>query len=73
MAPMRDLICGGCELADNDTTEFSPLSLARREHLRRPRQFPLSSRGNLPRRSGMTNRKTPENAKALHARTAASA
>jgi len=37
---MRDLICGGCELASDDTTEFSPLFLARREHLRRPRQLP---------------------------------
>ena len=41
---MRDLICGGCELADCDITDFSPLSDARREHLRTGRDsYPVFS------------------------------
>jgi hypothetical protein len=56
---MRDLICGGCELADGDTTEFSPLSHARREHLRTGRD----SCSVFARQSATSERRDqPENA-----------
>src|ERR1700687_6219543 len=58
MAPMRDLICGGCDVDVCDMASFSPLRYACAERLLVSRQY-FACCGNLPRLRGPTN---PENA-----------
>src|ERR1700687_2924905 len=55
MAPMRDLICGGCELAVCDISlPRCPTTGARTSA---PAETPCFSRGNLPCPRGTTNPK----------------
>jgi hypothetical protein len=59
MAPMRDLICGGCELAVCDITDLSTLSDDRRKNFRSgrdtlflARQSAMPARHDQPEKTG---------------------